>query len=193
MQIHASCETTLKKKKTVYCNSRVRRASLKLGFSVCFANSITTSCRRLISTDLFFCFLLPQMVPVIRVSRVRSEKTISLVGTRTAKLCEGEHDTTQWSLLKKPQGEDLSTTILLLLPFLSFLFGSEFNKNTYEIRASHVNISKNLEGFGVILYLTELLLDHFHSPGFLVLDLNRLKKKKKKRVLWVRWVLNLRL
>lgn len=55
-------------------------------------------------------------------------------------------------------------------PFFSS-FGSEFYK-TY-IRETHMNISKNLEGYGVILYLTELLLDHFHSPGFLVLDLNR--------------------
>lgn len=53
---------------------------------------------------------------------------------------------------KKHQGEDLSTTIFLL-PFPS-LFGLEFNE-TYEIREAHTNISKNLEGYGVILYLTE--------------------------------------
>lgn len=52
-----------------------------------------------------------------------------------------------------------------------------------------MNISKNFEGYGVKLYLTELLLDHFHSPGSSGAGSEQVQKNI--LILWVRWVLNL--
>lgn len=157
-------------------------ASLLWGFSICCcANSIIPS------TDLFLFFLFPMHCVTSDGSSDKGEpnkewednQPRSYTHRQTVRRWTWHHMVESPEEKKKQhQGEDLSTTIFLLpFPSLPYLVWNLMKR---------MKLERNTRTYWRILRVTgwyftslNLLLDHFHSPGFPGAGSEQVQKKKK--------------